>query len=165
MTKKKMTRSEAARKAATDKWTNDPQAAKESLKRGWKSRKEKALKITDGESSFTMNERKAFSLGKLNKSHNYAMIYLREIGIPPDRKDGIQKAVKRLVSNEYKDTVNFYKQFLSIVHSTIEKGVEIDIWKFMEEINKTRISNKKEVYRYNGELLTIIGRKPKKNKH
>jgi hypothetical protein len=153
---KKLNRSQAASVASTAKWQNHREDSIKALKKGWKGRKKRVEESGVKDSAFTINERMAFSQTKLVKSNNHALLYLRNLGITPNRKDGLTKAVRKLVVNNYKNPVNFYKQFLNVIHQTIKQDIKVDIWKLMDEVNRTRVELSKPVYKYSGELTQII---------
>jgi len=129
------------------------------LKKAWVNRKKRVASQGVVDSAFTNEERKAFSIAKLQHSNNIALIYLRELGIKPNRHDGFHKAIRKLIVNEYKNPMLFYLQFLNVIEQCIKKNVEVNVFLLFKKINQSRVLQGNSIYIYSGELWSMINKK------
>lgn len=114
------------------------------LKKGWVGRKERVKQL--GYENFTPQERKSFSIAKAKKSGNFALMYVRELGIPSCRSDGLHKALRKLVVQNYKNEINYHSQLRNVIQQIMNKGFIPDIESFIRAVNETRRQYKLETY-------------------
>ncbi|MEQ8422964.1 MAG: hypothetical protein RIB64_23375 [Arenibacter algicola] len=127
-----------------EKMTENERALLNSLNKqlAWIGRGDRAL--TDGNPfKFPKKHRQGFATAKLKRSNNHAMIYLIDCGVPTGRQHAaINKKVKKAISIDYGNRVDFWLQLSSIIEMAREKyGVNVDPKTFLDKVNKTRINN------------------------